>query len=134
MRVPVYKAPPPVASAWTWTGCYIGGHAGGLWANSGQWVVRTPGGDFFGQSLGEHVGGHPAEPEHYHRAGEYAFTNFLSGFLEYSYYDFGTRDIGLTPEIIGLRPAFVDLKATTSVVRAGLNLRLGHSMIAAAGP
>ena len=25
--------------------------------------------------------------------GEYAFTNFLTGFAEYNYYDFGTRDI-----------------------------------------
>jgi outer membrane immunogenic protein len=54
MRVPVYKAPPPVVPAWSWTGCYVGGHAGGLWANSGDWIVRTPGGDFFGQSLGQH--------------------------------------------------------------------------------
>jgi outer membrane immunogenic protein len=64
--------------------------------------------------------------------GEYAFTNFLSGFVEYSYYDFGTRDVGLTPQIVGLRPAFVDLKATTSVVRAGLNLRFGGWVLPAA--
>jgi outer membrane immunogenic protein len=227
MRAPVYKAPPPVVPAWSWTGCYLGGHAGGLWANSGDWVVRTPGGDFFGQSLGEHdlsgwVGGGQAgcdyqfagsyvigiqgdyaaadaEGSHdsareigvaYHSkikslasmtgrigygwdrflgyvrgggawerdnywattivlgtaytaretrsgwtigvGGEYAFTNFVSGFVEYSYYDFGTRDIGLTPQIVGLRPAFVDIKATTSVVRAGLNLRFGGWMIPAA--
>ena len=25
--------------------------------------------------------------------GEYAFTDYLSGFVEYNYYDFGTRDI-----------------------------------------
>jgi outer membrane immunogenic protein len=64
--------------------------------------------------------------------GEYAFTNFLSSFVEYSYYDFGTRDIGLTPQIVGLRPAFVDLKATTSVVRAGLNFRFGGWIASAA--
>jgi outer membrane immunogenic protein len=54
MRLPVTKAPPPVVPVWNWSGCYVGGHAGGLWANSGEWIVRTPGGDFFGQSLGEH--------------------------------------------------------------------------------
>ena len=57
--------------------------------------------------------------------GEYAFTSFLSGFVEYGYYDFGTREIGFTPQVSGLRPAFVDIKDTTSVVRAGLNFRFG---------
>src|SRR5437879_2330868 len=29
---PVYKSPPPmVAPVWSWTGCYIGAHAGGGW-------------------------------------------------------------------------------------------------------
>jgi outer membrane immunogenic protein len=57
--------------------------------------------------------------------GEYAFTNFLSGFVEYSYYDFGTRQIGLTPLLAGLPPAFADIKDTRSVVRAGFNVRFG---------
>jgi outer membrane immunogenic protein len=220
MRTPVYKAPPPVVPVWSWTGCYLGGHAGGLWAKSKEWTVRTPGGAFFGQSLGGHevdswfggvqagcdyqfVGGFvigiqgdyaltDAEGSHdsalefgvaYHSkvkalasvtgrigyawdrflgyvkgggarerdnywattivlgtaytaretrsgwtigvGGEYAFTNFLSGFVEYSYYDFGTREIGFTPQIPGLGPGFLDIKETKSVVRAGLNFRFG---------
>ena len=220
MRTPVYKVPPPVVPVWSWTGCYVGGHAGGLWAEQKEWIVRTPGGDFFGQSLGGHdadswVGGVQAgcdyqfaggfvigiqgdyawtdgEGSHdsarelgvaYHSkvkslatatgrigyawdrllgyvkgggawerddywattivvgtaytaretrsgwtigvGGEYAFTNFLSGFVEYNYYDFGTREIGFTPQLAGLRPAFVDIKETKSVVRAGLNFRFG---------
>ena len=33
IRAPVYKAPPPpVVPVWSWTGCYVGGHVGGLWA------------------------------------------------------------------------------------------------------
>jgi outer membrane immunogenic protein len=220
MRAPVYKAPRPVVPAWSWTGCYVGGHAGGLWADAKEWIVRTPGGAFFGQSLGGHVadgwiGGVQAGCDHqfaggfvigiqgdygwtdaegshdstreigvaYHSkvkslasvtgrigyawdrflgyvkgggawqrdeywattiilgtaytaqttrsgwtvgvGGEYAFTDVLSGFVEYSYYDFGTREISLTPQVVGLGPAFVDIKATTSVVRAGLNVRFG---------
>jgi opacity protein-like surface antigen len=54
MRAPVYKAAPPVVPVWSWTGCYVGGHAGGLWAKQKDWIVRTPGGAFFGQSLGGH--------------------------------------------------------------------------------
>ena len=53
-RVPAYKAPPPVVPVWSWTGCYVGGHVGGLSAQHKDWTVRTPGGDFFGQSLGGH--------------------------------------------------------------------------------
>ena len=46
MRAPVYKAPPPSVPVWSWTGCYAGGHAGGLWAKQDDWIVRTPGGAF----------------------------------------------------------------------------------------
>ncbi len=59
--------------------------------------------------------------------GEYAFTNVLSGFVEYNYYDFGTRQIAFTPQVVGLGPAFVDINETKSVVRAGLNLRFGYA-------
>jgi len=220
IRAPVYKALPPVEPVWSWTGCYVGGHAGGLWAEQKKWTVRTLGGAYYGQSLGGHdadswVGGvqagcdyqfaggfmigiqgdyalTDAEGSHdsarefgvaYHSkveslasvtgrigyawgrllgyvrgggawerdnywastivdgtvytaretrsgwtigvGGEYAFTNFLSGFVEYNYYDFGTREIGFTPRLAGLGPAFVDIKETKSVVRAGLNFRFG---------
>ena len=57
--------------------------------------------------------------------GEYAFTNVLSGFVEYGYYDYGSGRVPLTPLIAGLRPGLVDVKETTSVVRAGLNIRFG---------
>ena len=35
-RRPVYKAPPPPPPpvAYNWTGCYVGGYAGGGWSNS----------------------------------------------------------------------------------------------------
>jgi outer membrane immunogenic protein len=218
MRLPLRQA--PAVPAWNWTGCFVGGHVGGLWAQKKDWTVRTPGGAFFGQSLGGHdddgwLGGAQAgcdyqfaggfvigvqgdyawadaEGSHdstreigvaYHSkvkslasvtgrigyawdrflgyvrgggawerddywatttilgtaytsretrsgwtvavGGEYAFTNFLSGFVEYSYYDFGTPQIGFTPQVAGLRPAFVDVTETKSVVRAGLNWRFG---------
>jgi outer membrane immunogenic protein len=220
MRTPVLKAPPATAP-WSWTGCYIGGHAGGVSARTKDWTVRTPGGAFFGQSLGGHdadgwIGGGQAgcdyqfaggfvigvqgdygvadaEGSHdstreigvaYHSrvkslasvtgrlgyawdrflgyfrgggawerdeywattiilgtayvsretqpawtvgiGGEYALTSALSAFVEYNYYDFGTRRISFVPQVAGLRPAFVDVTETTSVVRAGLNFRFGR--------
>ncbi len=33
--------------------------------------------------------------------GEYAFTNFLSGFVEYNYYEFGSRDLTFVDNIGG---------------------------------
>jgi outer membrane immunogenic protein len=211
---------PQVSQAWSWSGCYVGGDAGGFWGRSEKWIVRTPGGDFEGQSLGSHdlsswiagvqggcdyqflngfvigakggyawtdargshasthetgvfyhsgadflasaggrmgygwgrvlgyvTGGAAWEGDDYsastiiigtaYRAsdtrfgwtvgvgGEYAFNKFLSGFVEYGHYDFGTEDIGLTPQVAGLRRAFVDIDETSDVVRGGLNLRFG---------
>ena len=50
--------------------------------------------------------------------GEYAFADYLSGFVEYNYYDFGTRDFAFG---IGS----FDISETKSVVKAGLNFRFG---------
>ncbi len=220
MRAPAFKAPAPLVPTWSWTGCYLGGHGGGLWAKSTDWTVRTPGGAFFGQSLGGHdlnswiagiqvgcdyqlagrfvvgiegdyafanadgshdsalefgvayhskvkalasvtgrigyawdrflgyvKGGAAWERDEYRATtiilgtaylardtrpgwtigggGEYAFTNRLSGFVEYNYYDFGNREISLTPQVAGLGPGLLAIKATTSVIRAGVNVRFG---------
>ncbi len=38
---PVYKAPPPVVTYYSWTGCYVGGHVGGLWAKK-DWTLAPP--------------------------------------------------------------------------------------------
>ncbi|VIO72070.1 hypothetical protein CI1B_43120 [Bradyrhizobium ivorense] len=57
--------------------------------------------------------------------GEYAFTDYLSAFAEYNYYDFATNRIAFAPQLAGLPPAFVDVQERTSVVRVGLNLRFG---------
>lgn len=208
-------------SAWSFTGCYAGGHAGGLWGSSEKWIVRTQGGAFEGQSVGEHdlngwIGGIQAGCDYqtaggfvigvqgdygwsnadgthasareigvfYHSeieslasvtgrvgyafdrflgyvkggaawerdtysastiivgtayttsdtrsgwtiggGGEYAINKSLSGFVEFNYFDFGTTDTRFNPRIVALRPAFVDIEETASVVRAGLNLRFGR--------
>src|SRR5437899_10843355 len=48
---PVY-APPPVY--FSWTGCYFGGHIGGVWARK-EWTVHDPAfPSRFGQSEGSH--------------------------------------------------------------------------------
>ncbi len=47
-RPPIYKAPPPPAPVWSWTGCYIGGHLGGgyAWTENTNTVNTTVFGDF----------------------------------------------------------------------------------------
>ena len=42
--LPVYKAPPPVAAPYSWTGFYVGGDIGALWTHSGagMWEPTTP--------------------------------------------------------------------------------------------
>lgn len=62
--------------------------------------------------------------------GEYAFTNFLSGFAEYNYYHFGNRDILFIDNIPAddFRYTFA-IKETKSVFKVGLNLRWGGGAV-----
>ena len=55
--------------------------------------------------------------------GEYAFTHFLSVFIEYNYYDFGTRDLTF---VENEGDTFIEgIDETKSVLKAGLNFRFG---------
>jgi len=62
--------------------------------------------------------------------GEYAFTNFLSGFVEYDYYGFGTRTDTFFhtdgPLTINYR-----ISETKNVFKAGLNLRWNATAVPA---
>ena len=55
--------------------------------------------------------------------GEYAFTNFVSGFVEYDHYDFGNRDVLFTGNTFSTFT--YGIQETNDVVKAGLNLRWG---------
>jgi outer membrane immunogenic protein len=50
----MYPPPPPVVAYYSWTGCYFGGNAGGLWANK-DWINQIPGDPFFGTDFGTHT-------------------------------------------------------------------------------
>jgi outer membrane immunogenic protein len=51
---------------------------------------------------------------------EYAFTNWVTGFVEYDYYDFGSRSHNFVCDPVGcLLP--IDVKETKSVFKVGLN-------------
>jgi outer membrane immunogenic protein len=52
---PVYTPPPPVVAVFTWTGCYVGGNLGGLWAND-TWSDTVFGG-FGGSTASGVLGG-----------------------------------------------------------------------------
>jgi outer membrane immunogenic protein len=225
----IYKAPP--VYAFSWTGCYIGGNAGGLWqrkdytvaaplgaipigvaaipaapigtnlgshdANSwvggvqagcnyqfGNWVVGIQGDYDWTDATGTHSdlyfltvtdrsrarslgsvtgrvgyawdrflgyvkGGGAWERDNYDSyltaapativttasetrggwtvgiGGEYAFTNWLTGFVEYDYYDFGTRTNAFVSPTTGVTIVNVDLRERKSVVKVGLNFKFG---------
>jgi len=220
VKAPLYKAPPPIV-AYSWTGCYVGGHVGGLWARkdwtlappdpitalgshdanswiggvqagcdyqfAGGWVIGVQGdyawtdakGSFFDvvdgvtdqsriralstatarigyawdRFLGYVKGGGAWEQDNYDRfvvgttvpvgsarewrsgwtvgvGGEYAFTNYLSGFAEYNYYDFGTRTLTFL-DPVGAFNDNISIRERKSVVRVGLNLRWGAAPVVA---
>jgi outer membrane immunogenic protein len=54
--------------------------------------------------------------------GEYAFTNWLTGFVEYDYYYFGTKTNAFTGTL-GL--GSIDIKQTMSVAKGGFNIKFG---------
>jgi outer membrane immunogenic protein len=62
--------------------------------------------------------------------GEYAFTDWLSGFAEYDYYDFRTRTNNFVVVGTGLGIP-VDIKETKSVLKFGLNVRFGYGPVVA---
>jgi outer membrane immunogenic protein len=217
VRRPAYRPPPPPPPPilFSWTGCFIGGHVGGLWARK-EWFDRTFDSSTFGASDGAHdadgflggvqggcdyqfLGGfvigiqgdyawadadgsspsilfdatnHSSieslasvtgrvgyawdrflgyvraggawERDEYHISspsafvvatasetrggwtvgigGEYAFTNFLTAFVEYNYYDFSDRDL----TFVSPSSSFVvGIDETKSVLKGGLNFRFG---------
>jgi outer membrane immunogenic protein len=217
--VPMYRpAPVPVVTYFTWTGCYVGGNGGGVWARK-EWINEVPG--FAGTSLGTHdangwlagvqggcnyqtgswvfgiqgdydwanatgsnanalfpvttdqstirslasvtgrigyawdrfllyaKGGGAWERDDYSVliggstlatasetrggwtvgvGGEYAFLDWLTGFVEYDYYDFGTRTntfATCTVAACGAVSFPVDVKDTKNVFKVGLNFKFG---------
>jgi len=203
--------PPP---AYSWTGCYGGGHVGGLWARK-DWTLQFPDpvtplgghdassflgglqagcdyqfanrfvigiqGDYaWSDATGSHIdvvdatrdqsrirglgsvtgrvgyswdrvlgyvkGGVAWESDRYDRfdlaapfalvgsaretrsgwtvgvGGEYAFTNNLSGFAEYNYYDFGTRTLTFL-DPFGAFNDNISIRERKNVVKIGLNFR-----------
>jgi outer membrane immunogenic protein len=224
--LPVYQAPPPVVPVYSWTGCFFGGNAGGVWirkeyntvagtnlgshdANSwlagvqagcdyqfaGGFVIGIQGDYDWMSASGSHVdftgvthahttkslasvtgrlgyawdrfllymrGGWAWERDNYASAvppfpgilaapvpgftvfagetrggwvlgvgGEYAFTNFMSGFIEYDYYDFGTRAVNF-PTPLNIPVVFrFDIRERKSVVKVGFNFRFGGGPVVA---
>jgi outer membrane immunogenic protein len=209
---PIYTKAPMMAPPFTWTGCYVGGNGGGLWAKK-DWTDSTTGlaessvslsGGVAGGQVGcnyqvstwvfgiqgdydwANASGSAADPTFapdlasdgtkikslasvtgrvgyawdrflgyvkgggawvkdeytatdttfglvstasetrtgwtFGGGGEYAFTDWLTGFVEYDFYDFGTK----TNSFAGSAGAFpIDIKQTVSVAKAGLNFKFG---------
>jgi outer membrane immunogenic protein len=64
--------------------------------------------------------------------GEYAFLDWLTGFFEFDYYDFGTRNVSMTGAVIGVpNTVFFNIHEKKSVVKAGLNFKFGGAPVVA---
>jgi outer membrane immunogenic protein len=218
-RAPVYAPPPFVVPVYNWTGCYVGGNGGGIWANHdwsdtvlGDFGSNTPSGPLGGAQAGCNyqvggfvagiqadydwmsinssvVNGIPAAVAFgltdqvqlkslasvtgraghawdrflaYVKAGgawikgdfgfqtlgtpaaptvsltqtgytvgvgfEYAFLNWLTGFVEYDYYNFSNSNsstLVCTTAVCGIATTSVGVTANINVVKAGLNLKFG---------
>jgi len=221
---PVYAPPPPLVAVFNWTGCYIGGNGGGIWANSnwgdtilGGFGNNTPSGALGGAQAGcnyqasgasYHTGGlvvgiqgdydwtninssiangiplavavgltdqtqikslasvtgrvggawdrflayvkaggawlqgnygfqtfgTPVAPTVSLRqtgytvgvGGEYAFLNWLTGFVEYDFYRFGNTSpgpLGCTPAVCGFSANNLGIANNVNVLKAGLNFK-----------
>jgi len=62
--------------------------------------------------------------------GEYAFTNFVSAFVEYNYYDFGNRTLTFIDPAGGFNDN-INIRERKSVLRGGLNVRWGWGPVVA---
>jgi outer membrane immunogenic protein len=99
---------------------------GGAWERDDySWIIPgpvVPGGVVLGAS--ETRGGWTVGV-----GGEYAFTDWLTGFVEYDYYGFGTRNVafGIAPVTV----ANFDIKESKSVAKVGLNFKFGGSPVVA---
>jgi outer membrane immunogenic protein len=62
---------------------------------------------------------------------EYAFLDWLTGFVEYDYYDFGTRTVGLALVAAPAVVANFDIHERKSVFKAGLNFKFGGAPVVA---
>jgi outer membrane immunogenic protein len=219
---PVYTKAPPMMPAFSWTGCYIGGNAGGVWVDktlTTSAAVTIPGVGTFASGLGEGSinwsggvaggqvgcnyqvsswvfgvqgdfdwsgastsftdtvfgttdsikvksvasvtgrigyawdrflvyakGGGAWETDDYTASlaglsatvsdtrngwtvgggGEYAFTDWLTGFVEYDFYDFGTKTESLTGTAGAAAVTIsTSVKETKSIAKAGLNFKFG---------
>ena len=216
---PVYAPPPPVVAVFTWTGCYVGGNVGGIWANTdwtdtalgdfgsntgsgalggvqggcnyqvGAWVFGIQGdydwtnmnsnvanalpaavafgltdnvqfkslasvtgrvGYAWDRFLGYVKGGGawvqgdfgfqvatlPVAPTvslsqsgwTVGVGGEYAFLNWLTGFIEYDYYRFNNNNstaLACTALVCGIATTGVGVATNINVVKAGLNFKFG---------
>ena len=62
--------------------------------------------------------------------GEYAFTNNLSAFVEYNYYDFGSKNVSFVNQFGG-NFGIADISETKSVAKIGLNWKFGKGPVMA---
>jgi outer membrane immunogenic protein len=112
---------------------FLGYVRGGVAWERDNYTVTVPTAVFFGRGV---IPGFSADASETRSGfvigvgGEYAFTDLLSGFVEYDYYGFGTRSNTFTNPNTGLGFAY-DIRERKNVIKMGLNFRFGGGAVVA---
>jgi outer membrane immunogenic protein len=106
---------------YAWDRFLLYAKAGGAWERDNYSIVVTATGAPFGTTSEQRAGWTVGV------GGEYAFLDFLTGFVEYDFYGFGTTTNNFNCTLAGCVSVFlpVDIKENKNVIKVGLNFKFG---------
>jgi opacity protein-like surface antigen len=106
---------------YAWDRFLLYARAGGAWERDNYSIVVTANGAPFGTTSEQRTGSTVG------LGGEYAFLDFLTGFVEYDFYGFGTTTNTFNCTLAGCVSVVlpVDIKEHKNVFKVGLNFKFG---------
>jgi outer membrane immunogenic protein len=110
-------------AGYAWDRFLLYAKAGGAWERDNYSIVVTATGAPFGTTSEQRAGWTVGV------GGEYAFLDFLTGFVEYDFYGFGTTTNNFNCTLVGCVSVFlpVDIKENKNVIKVGLNFKFGST-------
>jgi len=106
---------------YAWDRFLLYAKAGGAWERDNYSIVVTANGAPFGTTSEQRTGWTVGA------GGEYAFLDFLTGFVEYDFYGFGTTTNTFNCSLVGCVSVIlpIDIKEHKNVFKVGLNFKFG---------
>jgi len=108
-------------AGYAWDRFLLYAKAGGAWERDNYSIVVTANGAPFGTTSEQRAGWTVGV------GGEYAFLDWLTGFVEYDFYGFGTTTNNFSCSLAGCVSVFlpIDVKEHKNVFKVGLNFKFG---------